>query len=33
MGAELQIKAVFSDGEVLIEQFEDLDEGRDDPAA
>lgn len=33
MGAELQIRAVFPDGEVLIEQFEDLAEGRDDPAA
>ena len=33
MGAELQIKAIFPDGEVLIEQFEDLDRGRDDPAA
>ncbi len=33
MGAELQIKAVFPDGEVLIEQFEDLDQGRNDPAA
>ncbi|MGC2620282.1 MAG: XRE family transcriptional regulator [Acidobacteriaceae bacterium] len=33
MGAELQITAVFPDGEVLIEQFEDLDEGRKDPAA
>jgi transcriptional regulator with XRE-family HTH domain len=33
MGAELQIKAIFPDGEVLIEQFKDLDKGRDDPAA
>jgi len=33
MGAELQIKAIFPDGEVVIEQFEDLDEGRNDPAA
>jgi transcriptional regulator with XRE-family HTH domain len=33
MGAELQIKAIFPDGEVLIEQFEDLDKGRSDPAA
>lgn len=33
MGAELQIKAIFPDGEVLIDQFEDLDEGRSDPAA
>lgn len=33
MGAELQIRAIFPDGEVLIEQFEDLDEGRNDPAA
>lgn len=33
MGAELQIKAIFHDGEVVIEQFEDLDEGRNDPAA
>ena len=33
MGAELQIKAIFPDGEVVIEQFEDLDTGRSDPAA
>jgi len=33
MGAEVQIKAIFPDGEVLIGQFEDLDHGRDDPAA
>ncbi|HEX4067931.1 MAG TPA: XRE family transcriptional regulator [Acidobacteriaceae bacterium] len=33
IGAELQIKAIFPDGEVLIEQFEDLDEGSKDPAA
>ncbi|HEX4004823.1 MAG TPA: XRE family transcriptional regulator [Acidobacteriaceae bacterium] len=33
MGAQLQIKAIFPDGEVLIEQFEDLDPSRDDPAA
>lgn len=33
MGAELQIKAIFPDGEVVIEQFEDLREGRNDPAA
>jgi DNA-binding XRE family transcriptional regulator len=30
MGAELQIKAVFPDGEVLIEQFEDLSKEQDD---
>lgn len=33
MGAELEIRAIFPDGEVLIEQFEDLDRGRGDPAA
>jgi transcriptional regulator with XRE-family HTH domain len=33
MGAELQIKAVFPDGEVIIEQFEDLDRSRNGPAA
>lgn len=33
MGAELEIKAIFPDGEVLIEQFEDLDRGRNRPAA
>jgi len=33
MGAELQIKAVFPDGEVVIEQFKELDTGLDDPAA
>jgi transcriptional regulator with XRE-family HTH domain len=33
MGAELEIRAVFPDGEVVIEQFEDLDRGRSDPAA
>jgi hypothetical protein len=33
MGAELQIRAIFPDGEVVIEQFEDLDTGRNDPAA
>lgn len=33
MGAELQIRAIFPDGEVVIEQFEDLDAGRNDPAA
>jgi transcriptional regulator with XRE-family HTH domain len=33
MGAELQIKAIFPDGEVIIEQFEDLASGRDDSAA
>jgi len=31
MGAELQIRAIFPDGEVVIEQFEDLDTGRNDP--
>lgn len=33
MGAELQIKAVFPDGEVLIDHFEDLKEEQDDSAA
>ncbi len=33
MGAELQIRAIFPDGEVVIEQFEDLASGRDDSAA
>jgi hypothetical protein len=33
MGAELQIKAIFPDGEVVIERLEDLDRGRIDPAA
>ncbi len=33
MGAELQIKAIFPDGEVIIEQFEDLDSSRDGSAA
>jgi len=33
MGAELQIRAIFPDGEVVIEQFEDLDKSRSDPAA
>ena len=33
MGAELQIKAIFPDGEVIIEQFEDLDRNRDGSAA
>jgi transcriptional regulator with XRE-family HTH domain len=33
MGAELQIRAIFPDGEVVIEQFEDLDKDRSDPAA
>lgn len=33
MGAELQIKAVFPDGEVVIDQFEDLKKERDDSAA
>jgi transcriptional regulator with XRE-family HTH domain len=29
MGAELQIRAIFPDGEVVIEQFEDLAKDRD----
>jgi hypothetical protein len=33
MGAELQIRAIFPDGEVVIEQFEDLAKDRDDPAS
>ena len=33
MGAELQIRAIFPDGEVLIEQFEDLAKERDGSAA
>lgn len=33
MGAELEIKAVFPDGEVVIDQFEQLDEGQDNSAA
>lgn len=33
MGAELQIKAIFPDGEVIIEQFEDLAKERDGSAA
>lgn len=33
MGAEMQIKAIFPDGEVLIEQFEDPAADRSDPAA
>jgi transcriptional regulator with XRE-family HTH domain len=33
MGAELQIKAVFPDGEVLIDHFEDVEQTRDDSAA
>ena len=33
MGAELQIKAIFPDGEVVIEQFEDLAADRDGSAA
>lgn len=33
LGAELQIRAIFPDGEVVIEQFEDLDADSSDPAA
>jgi transcriptional regulator with XRE-family HTH domain len=33
MGAELQIRAIFPDGEVVIEQFEDLDASRNGPSA
>jgi transcriptional regulator with XRE-family HTH domain len=33
MGGELQIRAIFPDGEVVIEQFEDLSGKQDDPAA
>jgi len=33
MGAELQIRAIFPDGEVVIEQFEDLAKDRDHSAA
>jgi transcriptional regulator with XRE-family HTH domain len=33
MGGELQIKAIFPDGEVVIEQFKDLSYQQDDPAA
>lgn len=33
MGAELEIRAIFPDGEVVIDQFEDLAAERDDPAA
>ncbi len=34
MGVELQIRAIFPGGEeVVIEQFEDLATGRNDPAA
>lgn len=33
MGAELEIKAVFPDGEVIIDQFEQLAEDQDHPAA
>lgn len=33
MGAELEIKAVFPDGEVIIDQFEQLAEDRDHSAA
>jgi transcriptional regulator with XRE-family HTH domain len=33
MGAKLEIRAVFPDGEVVIEQFEDLDRGRSEPEA
>lgn len=33
MGAELEIKAVFPDGEVIIDQFEQLAEDQDNSAA
>jgi len=33
VGARLQIRAVFPNGEIVIEQFEDLDRRRSDPAA
>lgn len=33
MGAELQIRAIFPDGEVIIEQFQDLRQDVDDSAA
>ena len=33
IGAELEIKAVFPDGEVIIDQFERLAEDRDNSAA